>query len=159
VAAGGTSQTQRARLNLIGTGATTVACVDNPGTNSTDCSVSVSTGGTPRTCNANGCYTIAPDGTIDAWGRTTSPSGSASAQALVATFPTSFTTLTNLEMVVSPTGSPGGDGNPHPLDCHVDTLSTSGAVVVMAIAQQITGSGYNSPLLSTQYCSWHAIGH
>lgn len=114
---------------------------------------------TPKTCNSNGCYRIWPDGTIEEWGQSANAPGSGSAVSLAITFPHAFTSTTHLQVVVSPTISPGGDGNPHPLDCHLDAApSTSGATAILAIPTQIGGSGYASPILSTQYCSWHAWG-
>jgi hypothetical protein len=114
---------------------------------------------TPTTCNANGCYSIDGAGYITAWGKSTNGTGSGSANTLTITFPVAFTTTTNLQVVVSPTGSPGGDGNPHPLDCHIESQSTTAAQVILAIPSQIGGSGYSSPILTSQYCSWHAFGH
>jgi hypothetical protein len=65
----GTAQTQRAALNFISGGQTTVTCADNPGSNSTDCTVT--TPGTSRTAVSNGTmngwYRINADGTIEQW--------------------------------------------------------------------------------------------
>lgn len=56
-------------------------------------------GGTARTCNSNGCYRIEADGTIEQWGvSTTVPTGADTASVTV-TFPTTFTTATNLSFV------------------------------------------------------------
>lgn len=59
--------TQRSKLNLISGTNATVSCVDNAGANSTDCTVSASISGTPKTCNAQGCYLVLPDGTAEEW--------------------------------------------------------------------------------------------
>lgn len=113
--------------------------------------------GTPRTCNANGCYSIDGDGTIRASGQSTAAS-SGTAGFVTITFPTTFTTATNLQVVVSPVGQPAGDGNPHPLDCHLNaTPSISGATAVISIPSQVGGFGYDH--FTGQFCSWHAIGN
>jgi hypothetical protein len=68
VQADGAGQTQRDNLNLKSGTNITVTCADNSGANSTDCTFTgAGTGGTPRTCNSNGCYRIAADGTIEQW--------------------------------------------------------------------------------------------
>jgi hypothetical protein len=114
-------------------------------------------GGTPRTCNSNGCYSIDGDGTIRASGQSTTASGGTAAFVTI-TFPTTFTSATNLQVVLSPVGEPAGDGNPHPLDCHLTTApSVTGATAVIGIGVQPGGSGYDH--LTGQFCSWHAIGN
>lgn len=116
-----------------------------------------SAGGTSRTCNANGCYQIDTDGTIRAWGKTTAASGG-SAGTVTGTFPVAFTTATDLQVIVSETGEPTGDGNPHPAGCHISSgPSTTGFSAVIAISTQVGGSGYTA--LSGQFCSWSATGH
>lgn len=114
---------------------------------------------TSKTCNANGCYRIEADGTIEAWGQSTGVGSPTSAANLTITFPTTFTATTHLQLVVSATSNATGDGNPHPADCHVtmSTLTTSGATVVIAAPTQIGGSGYSN-LAGGDYCSWHAYG-
>ena len=113
--------------------------------------------GTPRTCNSNGCYSISGDGTITAYGQSTSASGG-TAGIVTITFPTTFTSATNLQVVLTPVGQPAGDGNPHPLDCHLNAApSVSGATAVIALPTQVSGSGYSS--LTGQYCAWHATGY
>lgn len=115
--------------------------------------------GGDRVCNSNGCYKLATDGTIDSWGHAPTAPGSGSGVTLSITFPTPYTDTTNLSLVLTPIGSPGGDGNPHPMTCHVNSFTTTGASIVMAIPQQISGSGYDSPILSSQYCAWQAKGY
>lgn len=113
--------------------------------------------GTPRTCNANGCYRIEADGTIEAWGKTTGASGG-TAGTVTGTFPFSFTTTTDLQVVISETGEPAGDGNPHPASCHISSgPTTTGFSAAIALATQVGGSGYDH--LTGQVCSWHAYGH
>lgn len=51
---------------------------------------------TTRTCNGNGCYRVEGDGTIEQWGTLTCGSVSCAV-----TFPTSFTTTTNLAINVT----------------------------------------------------------
>lgn len=113
---------------------------------------------TSRACNANGCYILYPDGTIHAWGNSAFASTGGSAQTLSITFPVSFTSTSNVHINVSGIGEPAGDGNPHPLDCHVASFTTSGATAVIAISTQVSGSGYDH-ILSSEYCSWMADGY
>jgi hypothetical protein len=65
----GITMPQQTKLQLIGSTNLTINCNDNTGNNSTDCTFvsTASSGGTPRTCNANGCYRINADGTIEQW--------------------------------------------------------------------------------------------
>lgn len=157
----GAGQTQRSKLNFLSGANINVTCADNSGNDSTDCTVAYTgTGGTSRTCGSNGCYTIAADGTIDAWGVSAAVSGSTTATTLAITFPTTFTSLTNLNLQVSAVSDAAGDGNPHPADCHVvrNTMSITGATAVIAISTQVSGSGYDH-LVSGDYCTWHATGY
>ena len=114
---------------------------------------------TPKTCNSNGCYRIDADGTIEAWGSSSTLGGATSASNLTITFPTTFTSTTHLFVVVTATSDATGDGNPHPADCHIvkSTLTTSGATAIIAAPTQIGGSGYAN-LAAGDYCSWHALG-
>lgn len=110
-----------------------------------------------RVCNANGCYIQYGDGTIEAWGITTSPPSSGSIASVIAVFPISFTTTSNLSITLTPVGNAAGDGNPHPVACQISSQSTSSLNAYISIPVQAGGSGYNN-LLSSQYCAWHAIG-
>lgn len=122
-------------------------------TSGTGCSAS------GRTCNANGCYIQYADGTIEAWGNSALTTGGGSAQRLTITFPVSFTSTSNLSVVVSPTGEPAGDGNPHPQSCHISSGPTTvGATATIALATQVSGSGYAN-IVAGQTCSWHAFGN
>lgn len=149
-----------ATATLSATGAT-AGSYTNPnltiGSDGRITSISNGASGPTRTCNANGCYIQYADGSIEAWGVTNTTPGSGTIAALTATFPTSFTTTSNLVLTVSPVGQGIGDGSPHPVECHVDSFSTSGATVYLSIPVQVTGSGY-SHLSNTQYCNWHATG-
>jgi hypothetical protein len=178
VQANGTSRTQRPRLNFL----PRFTAVDNGGNTSTDVDLAntavtpgaytlpnltidqqgrvtaAANGGLNRVDTANGSYIQYPDGTIVQWGKTPNAPGSGSAVSLAITFPIAFPTAV-MSLLATPIGSPGGDGNPHPMSAHVDTFTLSGASIILAIAQQISGSGYASPILSSQYASWYAIGH
>lgn len=113
-----------------------------------------------QTCNANGCYLKFPDGTIQAWGQSAAAVSGGSAQRLAVTFPTPFTTTTNLTVTVSMSGEPAGDGNPHAADCHLSTLpSTTGATATAALSIQVSaGAGYAN-FAGGETCSWMATGH
>lgn len=114
---------------------------------------------TAKTCNANGCYRVEADGTIEAWGQSTGVASPTSASNVTITFPTTFTSTTHLQVVVSGTSNATGDGNPHGVSCHLtlSSLTTSGATAVIAALVQIGGSGYSN-LAGGDYCSWHAYG-
>lgn len=90
--------------------------------------------GTARTCTSNGCYRVEADGTIEMWGVTSSFGGSSNGTFAV-TFPTNFTTTTNLSIVMSPTGCSaaagacGGGIYPVSLTPEISTLTTSGVTV------------------------------
>lgn len=113
-----------------------------------------------RSCNSNGCYVLYPDGTLEEWGHSSALGSATSAGNVTITFPASFTTTTNLSLVVSASSDATGDGSPHAADCHVtgSTLSTSGATAVIAAVIQIGGSGYSN-LAATDVCTFHAIGY
>lgn len=113
-----------------------------------------------RTCNSNGCYRVEGDGTIESWGRSSVATGGDTAESLTITFPTTYTSTTNLEVTVGTFTSATGDGFPHPADCHItrSTLSTTGATAIIAIPVQVSGSGY-AALAAGDYCSWHALGN
>ena len=112
-----------------------------------------------KTCASNQCWREEADGTIEEWGLSRGATGGDGAETLTVTFPQSFSNTTNLQVVVSPTGNPAGDGNPHPMDCHIikSTLSTSGFSVIISTPVQVGGSGY-SHLTAGDYCSYHAFG-
>jgi hypothetical protein len=67
--------------------------------NTIDAGGQCSTITTTRTCNANGCYRIEGDGTIEQWGVSSNVPGGADTASVTVTFPTSFTTTTNLSFV------------------------------------------------------------
>ena len=125
--------------------------------NTADAGAPCATVTTSRTCNANGCYRVEGDGTIEAWGQTGAASSGTTA-TLTATFPTTFTTTTNLEITVFPVGTPTGDGNPHPLDCHLVSDTTGGLTAIIALPVQVGGGGYTA-LNSSNYCSYHVLGN
>lgn len=161
VKANGTAQTQRGTVNLIPGSNITVSCVDNSGSNQTDCTFSYAGAIVPsRTCGANGCYIQYPDGTIDAWGISATVPSATGAANLTITFPIAFTTTTDLSITVSAATNATGDGNPHPADCHLlrSSVATFGATAVIAASTQITGSGYSN-LAVGDYCFWQAKGH
>jgi hypothetical protein len=161
VKANGGALTQRGNLNLIAGTNITVACVDNSGSNQTDCTVTAAGTSVPsRTCNANGCYILWPDGTIDAWGVSSAVGSNTTATNLTITFPVPFTTTSNLIVTVSAVSDAAGDGNPHPADCHIQRglLTTTGVTSIIAIPTQVTGSGYDH-LIAGDYCAWHAKGN
>ena len=133
--------------------------------------VSITGNGSGRVCGLNGCYRIQSDGTIESWGSTTGAAGCSvwllpgvcgeadSAEILTATFPYAYTNAANLRVVVTATGTPTGDGNPHTASCYVNgQASTTGFSAIISLPTQIGGSGYGS-LVAGQTCSWIAFGY
>lgn len=110
------------------------------------CSVN---GGTPRTCNANGCYIILADGTIQQWG---SVAGCGGGCATSVTFPVAFTTTSNLVVVTSCVNSPG--------NCMTSSQnfpSTTGFVFRQDAVVFVGGSGSGLP--GSQAGNWFAVGN
>lgn len=110
---------------------------------------------TNRTCNANGCYKVSSDGTIQAWGTSSSFGGAVSGTQGV-TFPVSFTNTSNLSITVSSTactdvgGACGSGVHPYTCTAQRSSLTTSGVTMFY--------DGNGSTVQSGQ-CSWQAIGY
>ncbi|HEV2709162.1 MAG TPA: hypothetical protein VGU67_03015 [Edaphobacter sp.] len=123
VAANGSSQTQRGRLNLNSGTNSTVSCVDNAGANSTDCTISSSgAGGTARTCNSIGCYRIDADGTIEQWVTDTNSFTTRGTSSITwpIPFPTSCSnvqTTAQFDSPITTTNAQGAAFYPQPGDC------------------------------------------
>lgn len=111
-----------------------------------------------RTCNANGCYRIAADGTIEQWG-VSNPSGGGGVQTSVGlTFPTPFTTTANLSFTATATNCGGACASKNPIVVSADgSLSTFG-VGISFTAVTPTGGGGASSSVGIQ-AAWHAIGN
>ena len=152
IGADGTSaSTQRDRLNLVSGTNVTVTCADNATTDSTDCTFNGTGSATPRTCNANGCYRIEGDGTIEQWGVATGCGGSSACNVSV-TFPTPFTVSTDLSITVTEQG--GGANN---YIATVGAYDVSTFSVQYAAAVFVGGTGNQLP--GSQTAFWHAVGH
>jgi hypothetical protein len=89
-------------------------------------SCTIPEGGTPLTCNSNGCWREGADGTIEQWG-TTAAFGSGSPITVDLTFPTPFTTIANVVVIPS-------------LTAFCTTGSDSGTTVV-AVRTSLTTTG------------------
>ena len=105
---------------------------------------------TSRTCNVNGCYRVAGDGTIEQWG-TAAGCGGSSACNVAVTFPTTFTTTTNLSIQTTAQG--GGFNNYH---ATAGSATTAGFSVQYSAHVFVGGSGSN--LNGSQTAYWYAIG-
>lgn len=105
---------------------------------------------TGRVCNANGCYRVEPDGTIEQWGTATGCASSGSTPCTVTvTFPTAFTTTSNLSVTST---------------CSVDNCltSTSGKSTSTFGMQYIGGvviGGGGGNMTGSQTADWHAWGN
>lgn len=127
--------------------ANTVITVNSvPCTLGSSCSVS----GTSRSCNANGCYIIAADGTIQEWGSATGCAATSACNVAVV-FPFPFTTTANQSVVVSEQG--GGANN---YLATVGGLTTTGFNVQYAALVFNSGGGTSLP--GSQTADWVAIG-
>ena len=172
----GVSLAQQPRLNFLGS----LVATDNPGNSSTD--VGLAEVGSPgtyasptsitfdangretavsagtavnRTCNANGCYQVSPDGTISAWGIVTAPTSGATLVTVPISFPIAFTT--EVSLVVSGGSAPNGTGNDSMSVYHTG-LTLSGATAVLRCGVNILGSGcanFNNAVP----VNWQAKGH
>lgn len=102
------------------------------------------------TCNTNGCFIRIPDGTLLQWGNLTGCASSNNTCGTAITFPTAFTTTTNL--TINPACH--GWGN---CSVSVDAPTTSGFTATQAPFVIVGGSGANLP--GTQTVEWIAFGH
>lgn len=115
-------------------------------------------GGTPRTCNANGCYKIDQDGTIEQWG-VSAAVGTGSATAAVAVpFPFPFTTTANLSFVAYADNCADTCAGKNPI-----SVSGNGVLTTTGTSVQFTGivptGGGGASLLIGVHAMWHAIGN
>lgn len=107
------------------------------------CSV---TGGTTRTCNANGCYFILADGTIEEWG--TLACGSTTCAVV---FPFPFTTTANLSVVATLNYSVSN------VTTITTGVSTTGFTAGSGGVVYVGGSG--SAYTGGGTYHWHALGN
>jgi hypothetical protein len=131
-----------------------------PGTNTTQiatmAALFAATGGTSQTCNSNGCYKIFSDGTILEWGETGSCGSGTNACTVGITFPSAFTSSTNLRVsLASENNVSGATGNVLPTLNGEPT--TTGFNTYFAALVYVGGSGNN--LSGTQMAHWIAVGH
>lgn len=127
--------------------------------NTVDAGISCGGSAVPRTCNSNGCYRVEADGTISQWGISSVVPGGADTASVTVTFPTTFTTTTNLSFVAwadncgdsaCTTKTPvaiSGNGGP----------STSLAVVFVSGVVPTGGGG--SVINNTIHVHWQAVGN
>lgn len=120
---------------------------------------SITAGGTPTTCNSNGCYRQDAGGIYEMWGLSTA-SGTGSNQGTGSiTFPHAFTSTTNLILAAWPDNcaSSGCSGQSSiAVNLIGGSLTTSGASVHFSAPIVIGGGGSN--INTTVHAMWHALG-
>lgn len=132
-----------------GTTATTQAVADNTTLLATDAFVLANVATTAKTCNANGCYRVETDGTIEAWGTATGCTTSSGQCTASVTFPTTFTTTTNLSIQATCISTS--------TNCAIaaSSVSTTGFVGDVGAVVRVGGSGSDL----TAMISWSARGN
>lgn len=116
--------------------------------NSVTCTLgsSCSVTGTSRTCNANGCYVIAADGTISEWGTLF-----CSSTTCAVVFPTPFTTTSNLSVTATVNFSATN------ITTVVDSVTTTGFNAKSGGVVFVGGGG--SSYTGGGTYSWQAMGN
>jgi hypothetical protein len=141
-----------------GTTATTQSANDNSTNVATTAYADAVGAKVPKTCNANGCYRINADGTIEAWGTVTVSFVGASLGTGTIAFPNTggdaFSSSPSL--VTTPQASPSGSDDA--VTSYTTGLSTSGATSVVRCGVNIGGSGCPGSMTTTIPVSWFAIG-
>lgn len=112
---------------------------------------------TNRTCNSNGCYTQAPDGTLHQWGATSIPFSGSSLGSIAITYPIAFTTTTNLSVRTNATQNV--NGTPDVFATWTNGGSTSGTTIVGRCGVDIAGGGCPSGFTGTVTVAWSADGN
>jgi hypothetical protein len=153
---GGTSQTARAKLNLIQSGQTTVTCVDNPGANSTDCTIGSTGADSATICNANGCYYTKADGTLVEWGLSTAFAGGSPGANVSVTFPHTFTTSVGGVQTNPDDCNSNNCGTNSALASNPSGVTTSGMTIHLSSAVLVGGAGTN--ITGTIHAWWSATG-
>lgn len=115
---------------------------------------------TPRTCNANGCYRIDSDGTIEEWGVSAAVSTASVQQSVFVTFPLALASTTNASLQAwsdncADTCAAGSPKNPIAFSGTGD-FSTSGATMMFTGVVPVGGGGASS-LAGTIHAHWHLI--
>lgn len=117
-----------------------------------DANGNVIDGGTApaRTCNSNGCYRMEADGTIEEWGTASGCASSGSTPCTVTvTFPTPFTTTTNLSI----TSACSID------NCIASTSGKSTSTFGMQYIGSVVIGGGGGNMTGSQTADWHALGN
>jgi len=113
-----------------------------------------------RTCNANGCYEIGTDGTIEEWGRAGPISTGSNQTDQSVVFPYPFTTTSNLTPIPAAYGCPQSScsgNNSISVNVLDGSISTTGFRAHIASNVLIGGGGAN--LNNTIYVLWSARGN
>lgn len=105
-----------------------------------------------RTCNANGCYRVEGDGTIIQWGSIAGCSTSSGRCSVSVSFPTTFTTTTNLSIEATCESGPENC-----VTSVANGATSSGFIMQFGALVFIGGSGGN--LSGFQTGKWVAIGY
>ncbi len=117
-------------------------------------------GPTARTCGGNGCSITFPDGTIQQWGVAGPVPTGADTNYITVTFPTSFTTTTNLSVVAWADNCASGAcaSVKTPLSVYGNGGATTTSVQIYVSGVTPTGGG-GDVLNNTIHIHWQAIGN
>ena len=107
-----------------------------------------------RTCGANGCFIIFPDGTVEEWGTVAAPTSGGTVVNATITFPHTFPTA--LTLTVSGGSQPDGTDDAYVV--YSKGISTSGATAVVRCSVNIGGGGCTG-ISSAVPVQWFAIGY
>lgn len=132
-----------------GTTAVTQAGGDNTTLLATDAFVLANVVTTPRICNANGCYRVETDGTIEMYGTAAGCTTSSAQCTATVTFPASFTTVSNLSPQITCVSSSNNCA------MTVSGITTSGFTVNVSAVVRVGGGGSNI----SASVSWAAKGN
>lgn len=114
--------------------------------------------GTNRTCNANGCYVIAADGTITQWGSVSaSACGGANDCSVAVVFPFPFTTTSNLTPTTTLGGLGSTGGKNKAVGVISGTVATTGFTAGLAAMIYVGGSG--GDFSGSESVFWTAVGN
>lgn len=114
------------------------------------------------TCNVNGCYFQYSDGTIHAWGKSSTVAGTPVQTNVTFTYPVTFVSAPDPVVTAVSDATGGGapcTGSVCSVSCHVikTSESTTGATGNIGLVVTVGGSGFAN-LATGDYCAWTADG-
>ncbi len=114
--------------------------------------------GTTRVCNSNGCYRTYADGTIEQWGVSNAFPTGADTNTVAVTFPTAFTTTTNLSVTGTADNCANTCSGKNPLVLTMNGAPSTSGVTFSGTGSVPTGGG-GDVIVNTVHVHWHAIGN